>query len=301
MVRSFPSQIEKNSERINTYLYDFLDEFISNLKDFALQNTSNMILTLGEEVFNNLNQTLPLKNDYVKFIELIFKTGLSFDPEIITAFFEKLSGLLVDEAEDTPQRISSFDNYKFLINEIFISTVALSLKRNQYELMTELFYCRYFVPKRYHMGSESDSYTVFNTYPEYFDEFYKQHTGQKLFSPQATFMINRLSDMLKKEEFVNGDLLCYYVAQLNGQYWFPKTYIYKSDHSGGFLLLSRLVSKRHFERIKNLLGVDSVKSFVEKVLSLGTAASYEQGYSMSSNKIPGMLKFIKIEDIATAL
>ena len=95
-------------------------------------------------------------------------------------------------------------------------------------------------------------------------------------------------------------MLCHYISILNDFWWFPITYIYRRNITK-FELFNRLISLRHFEKVKNLFNVKTVKELQEKLMAVKTAAKNPQriGYSNSFDCVIPIYQLIEIEKIGT--
>ena len=108
---------------------------------------------------------------------------------------------------------------------------------------------------------------------------------------------NRLPDKIAKDELINADLLCHYVSVLEGLRWFPITYIYKERHDTKFDLFTRLISLRHFEKVKCLFNVNTTRELQEKLTAKKEHVS--QGYGNAFQNITPIYYLVDVESIGT--
>lgn len=300
IVRGFDAQIDRYPDRINSIARDFLNEFHNNLTEFTNNNPSNLVIELGKQILDKLNQYTPLRDDYIQFINKLTKNPNQFDTDILIRFFENLPLLLapIDESVNS-WTDNQYNHFKFIIYELFLYTITIALKNENYKFLEDIFYSKYLVKERYQGGNEPENFTVFYYHFDLVDAYYKQLTGGNFASVQAELIIKRIPEDLVKPSIVQADLLCYYIGQLTDKSWFPKTYVYNSSYIKGFDFFNRLISKKHFDKVKGVLGLESVeelKNKLKEVISKGT----ERGYSNSFSNIPNLSNFIKVEEIATS-
>lgn len=288
LLKGFDAQMSKNPDRVNSLVRDFLDEFVANLNDFRLKSIPNTYLEFGELLVNNLASYLPLRNDYVIFIDKIAKGGWSVDYDIILRYFEKLPRLLQPEEGVSQWKSSQFDNFKFIIDELWLYTVAIALKRENYQMLEELLHTKFFPEEQSISQRGPSSFDIFYHYTDSLDQFYNKHNNANYASCQAELLVKRIPEGITKSEFVEADLLCHYIGQLHGIDWFPKTYLYKDEYSG-FGFFNRLVSKRYFEKVKGVLGFDSIDAFHKKAEESGK--EQQRGYSRARMSVIRPLKF----------
>lgn len=141
IVRSFDNQISKSPKRVNAIIREFLDDFFDDLKGYSvdLKGTRDVIL-FGKAIHDNINSYTPLRNDYIIFLDKLFKSELEFDIDIFIKFFEKLPILKDPQDGRSSWSQSEFDNFRFFIHEIFVYTIAVGLKNEKYKFIEEILY-----------------------------------------------------------------------------------------------------------------------------------------------------------------
>lgn len=299
IVRSFENQINKNPKRINSIIRDFLEDFYNDLIGFSITFSSRDVLTFGKEICENINSYTPLRNDYIIFIDKLIKSELEFDIEIIIRFFEKLPLLKRPQDSRVSWSDSEFDNFRFFIHEISIYTVAIGLKNDNYKFVEELLYSSYFFQDKYEQKTEPQKFEKLYNHIDTIDQYYKQTYSQNFYSPMADFIIKRVPEFMTKDQIIDADLVCYYVSVLEKYRWFPMTYVYRTR--GKLELFDRLVSQRHFEKIKVLFNVETVKELQDKLIEIkqNDKNPDRMGYSNSFDRVIPIYNIIDIEKIGT--
>lgn len=299
ILRSFENQISKNPNRINSILKDFLDEFYDNLKDYSITFTSRNQIEVGKQICDNLNQYTTLRNDFIAFIEKLLKSELDFDIELIIKFLERLP--LYKRPIDDRGSLSEFefDNYRIIIHELFLYLITIGLKIEKYNFIEELLYSSYFLKDKYNYNKEPSGFDEFYNYVETIDDYYKKTFSKNFYSPMAEFLITRIPDGYSKDLLVEADLLCHYIGTLTNKRWFPMTYIYKLR--GHFELFDRLISLRHFEKVKILFNVNTPKELQDNLTKLKETDtnSDRMRYSGSFDSVIPIYSIIKIDTIGT--
>ena len=302
IVRSFDNQIIKYPNRINPIIREFLGNYFDDLKEYSSNTgTTRDNLILGKIIQDNIASYTPLRNEYISFLDKLLKSELEFDIENFIKFFEKLPLLKnpLDEAKSSGIN-NEFDNFKFIIHEIFLYTVAVGLKNEKYQFVEEILYSSYFFQSRYDTVKKPKRFPdeLYN-YVKIFDQYYNQIYSKKFYSPMADFMIVRIPEGLNKDNLIDADLLCYYISELdNLKSWFPIMYVYRT--SGKFELFDRLISMRHFEKIKCLFNVYSPNELQDKLKNF--KANNNRGsfcYPNSIDRVTPIYNLIEIEKIGT--
>lgn len=300
IVRSFENQISKSPQKLNSIIREFLNDFYDDLKGYSANvNGTRDPLTFGKIIHDNIVSYTPLRNDYIVFLDKILKSELEFDIETFIKFFEKLPLLKDPQDSRSSWSPSEFDNFRFFIHEIFLYTVAVGLKNEKYKFVEEILYSSYFFQSKYDSRNEPKRFDELYNHTDIFDQYYKQTYSKNFFSPMADLMLARIPEGLTKDNFIDADLLCYYVAALENIRWFPMTYVYRTR--GKFELFDRLISLRHFEKVKSLFAVSTTNELKDKLnhFKENDKSPDRMGYSNSFDRVIPIYNLVDIEKIGT--
>ena len=299
IIRSFDNQIEKNPKRINSITRDFLEEFYSNLMDYTITFTSRDTVTFGKEICDNINSYTPLRNDFILFFEKVTKSEIELEIDILIRFLERLPLLTSPQDNRSSWSPNEFDNFRFFIHELFLYLIAVGLKNANYTFVEELLYSSYFFQDENNYKNEPKMFEKFYKHVDIIKQYYNQTYSQNFYSPMADLMIKRIPDGYTRDHLVDADLLCYYVAELNNLYWFPITYVYKTR--GKFELFDRLISKRHFDKVKLLFNVSNTKELQDKLTTIQKNDKNPERvrYSGCYDSVIPIYKIIDIDKIGT--
>lgn len=302
IVRSFDNQITKSPQRLNSIVREFLTDFYDDLKGYGSNaGGTRDAFTFGKIIHDNIVSYTVLRNDYIAFLDKLLKSELEFDIEIFIKFFEKLPLLKNPQDSRSSWSPSEFDNFRFFIHEIFLYTIAVSLKNEKYRFVEEILYSSYFFQDKYDYKNEPKRFDALYNYVEIFDQYYKQTYSQNFFSPMADLVIKRVHESISKDDLINADLLCHYIAVLEKLRWFPITYVYRTRDNGTFELFNRLVSQRHFDKVKILFNVKTPNELKEKLKAIQAEDKNPDRirYSNSFDSVVPVYKLIDIEKIGT--
>lgn len=298
IARGFEVQVEKNPKRLNSIVRDFLDEFFNNLGNFSIPLGSCTKPGFGTLLYDNLNKYKPLRDDYIDFMMVLNKHEAAVDMDVLSHFFERLPNLLYPSTSMSSWYDGDFNNYKFIINELFIYSIAIALKKENYRLLAHLLHTRYFIEDRYRDGNEPKTFEAFNMDAEGLEQHYIS-LGEKKVNAQADFLIKRTHHALTKADLTDADILCGFIADLENWRWFPKTYIYKSEDTRVFPIFNRLLSNRHFEKVKSVFDVDTIEELKIKFQTLKNRNQNSRGYSNSWTRMPKIDQYIEAAKIGT--
>jgi len=256
-IRVIENQLKKNQDINQKYVSDFIDVFLEKLWDYNMENAPNDLNAFGIALTDTLKSFKPLREDFIKFINLLTTIEKDFTSEILIEFFENAPLYLKPREDKGSWYGNEFDTFKIIFQELFIYTIAIGLKSKNYQFVSELLNSKYFVIDPYKSNQEPNSYSFLYKYHEnlenYIHKTYNKVTGV------GHYLITNLSDQISKRELILADTLCYavsYLETINGynNTWFPNTYIYKDN--GSFIFFDRISSKKHFEKIKSIFDVE---------------------------------------------
>jgi hypothetical protein len=300
ILRGFDSQLDRHPNRINSLLTEFTEEFFENLKSFVISDDIPAELNkVGPAVLSILHQYQQLRNDYAGILDKSLKSGLNIDYGLFFRLLENIP-MLLDPTDSRKQTWQPFryEHFKLIVHELFLHTVAIGLRNNQYEFLEEVFHQCYLIKNR---ARKSDPETFSGFYMTYnlIDDFYKKKNDTNYYSVHADLMMSNTNGLIDKDSLVRADMISHYVARLNNGLWFPLTYIYGDTYRRDLDFFARLVSKKHFEKIKGILGVDTITELREKIM-LTDEKHREKGYSQGfADRIPPLSRFIEPDSIGT--
>lgn len=264
-IRAIENQLKKNQNLNLKYGADFIDVFLEKLWDFNLEKLPNDIDGFGIKLTETLKSFKPLREDFLKFIDLLSSNEIDFSSELIIEFFENAPLYLKPKDERNSWSGSEFDTFKILFHELFIYVIAISLKNKNHHLISELLNSKYFIKDRYSQKQEPSNFTFLYKYHEnlenYIHKTYNKITGF------GHYLITNLSDQVTKEKLILADTLCYAVSYLNStdyDRWFPNTYLYGERTS--FSFFDRISSKKHFEKIKSIFDIENEEDLKKKLI-----------------------------------
>ena len=301
LLRRFDHHIEKYPNRIDSFVRNFLDTYFENLREFSIEFTSRDHSGIGKLICENHQKYVPLRNDFIFFIDKLTKIEIDFDFDTIINFLEKLP-LLEDPAEGRSSWSPyEFDNFRIFIYETFLYLIAIGLKNKNYKFVENVLYSTYFLEGRNNYNNEPSNYEEFYRNVATIDKYYKETYSRNFLNPMADLVIKSIPESFDISHLVQADLLCYYIANLNNRRWFPQTYIY--DKSRNKEIYYKMVSLKHFEKVKILFDVNSVEEFKEKLVKLKERdlknSNNLYGYSRSFDRVTPIYEIIEVDKIGT--
>lgn len=299
-LRTIENQLKKNNSVSNKELNNFMELFLDNLWNYEQKNTPNDLKLYGEQLYNALVSYKPLREDFIKFIDILSSYEIENSEDVLIEFFENAPIYNSPREDNSGSWTNSrFEIFKIIFHELFIYTIAISLKNKNYKLVADLLHSKYYKKDKYSSEKEPESFVFLYKYHQnlenYSFQFFNKITGF------GDYVITNLSDTLKKEDVILADTLCYFVSYLDKKTvydnWFPNTYLYGERLNTNFF--ERITSQKHFEKIKVLFNINTKEDLQEKLNSYASNSNERIRYGRGVfNHVPFIHELVKPETIA---
>lgn len=251
------------------------DEYLSTLSTnlerlrFSFNNTPE---EPDVEFLKNIDSFIPSRNEFVNLIDLVtrYNVGAEFAKRLHAFFQDAMSYYY------TPESTNSFhewdyDNYKFIVYELYLYTVALYLKHERFSECSILF-GKYYVPQKSRFGGEALApFSDISQHISILEWRNKKHNLRRL-SLHADILKDRCSAMPVNFTEVNqADFLCYLKAMTEKgddySFWWPTTLIYaRTRHP--FEIFAKAIDLDYFQKIKPLIGISTAQEFFDWILAI---------------------------------
>ncbi len=215
-----------------------------------------------DAVVQSIESFHPYRNEA---IELFLALALHLDtPEARTTlhrFFEELIPYL-DRPEHVNQwRERDFDNFRFVIHELFLYAVACLIRYERFGSAAYLMSSDYYVAGRSEYGHNlMIPFGVFRRFMVSLKDR-KQRLELRRLSVRADLLEQRCKGIgIEFRHLMQADFVLFLRDNLDrpdDRRWWPETLLYVGRHTGPFEVFARTQSAGYFDRAKVLLGIDS--------------------------------------------
>jgi len=128
-------------------LNDYLETFSKNLENFRIKNYEG---EFDEAVLKNIQSFLPYRDEFIQ----LLLTIANYDSrnefiELLHRFFESLIPYMFRPLVLTDYKGWDFDNFKFIIHELFLYAVAILIKFERFQQVELLLSQDYYAPDNY--------------------------------------------------------------------------------------------------------------------------------------------------------
>ncbi len=253
-------------------LNEYFSIFIENLEKFRINNDSDE--NFDEKVIKNIEEFIPYRNEI---IELFFTIAqYSNDKKSylkIHEFFENIFPY-TDRPEHIKQYHSfDFDNYKFIIQELFLYAIASLLKYECFEGVSLLINQEYY--NHLSTNHNNDGMITFSEFRNYLYSLQNRNERLKLnrISLKSDLLKDRVEGTgVRFEQLMQADLILYLKSMINkirkndfSLQWYPDTLLYSTNRDRPFELFARAKNEDYMQKLTKIFEVDSKKDIVKFV------------------------------------
>ena len=238
---------------------DYFSTLSQELEKFRLVSSRT---PFDEAVMESIKEFLPYRDEA---ITLIFTMISYFDNEdsrtLLHRFFESVLPYQIRPSDIMNYREWDWDNYAFILHELFLHTFACCLKSEKFEAARHLVENDYHQPSRSSYGHPPMApYLEFRTYLKSF-EARNQRLQLRRLSLRADILKERCDgSKIDFHYLMQADFVLYLRSKtlLPDEFmWWPETLVYYGSRGSAFEIFSRAASRRYFDKIKGVIGVDT--------------------------------------------
>lgn len=253
-------------------LEDYFNTFASELEKFRISTKEE---DFPNQVLNSIKSFTPYRNEVISLFTLIamYKDDGSTN-RLIVRFFEKLIPYLDRPAHVNQWSKWDFDNFKFIVNELFLYLIACFVKNERFETVSNIIGIEYYVAQNEDYGQEvMVPFGIFGTFAQSIHAK-NERSNPKYLSPQGHLLKERCNDTgIGFRDLMCADFILYLRGEMirDEKYfpiWWPHTLVYVGHFARSFEMFSRSKSLTFFNQTKTTLGVKSKEelvSLIEKI------------------------------------
>ena len=214
-------------------------------------------------IVKNIESFLPYRDEVIEIFILLSRNRNTLETiRIVHRFFERLMPYLGPPKDAGQYREWDFDNFKFIVHEMFLYAIACFIDYERYDTACALMSRGYYCPRNsYDYNSDMLSFEIFRQYMSSLE-----HRNQRLECRRLSLRADLLEQRSKSSgvEFrkvMQADFVLFlrdHVDRPGGfPRWWPETLLYASHEVRTFEIFARAESADYFAQIKGLLGVES--------------------------------------------
>lgn len=263
------------------YVRGALDEYLSLFSD----NVERFRISSGEgeiddRILKSIEDSAPSRNELLQVVTALTQcTAPEAYASRMHRFFEARIPYMSNPPQVNQWGETDFDNFKFIVHEIFINSIAILLRGEHIESVTYLLTQPYYVPGNSVYGkSATVSYTNFSEHMKSL-EIRNQRLKSNRLSLRADLLEQRSKTSgVQFRHAMQADFVCFLRADLTHvdsyDRWMPETLLYAARHHGPFELFARSVSKNYLTRTLPLLGIANLAPLKAKLNEYSSNIGY---------------------------
>jgi hypothetical protein len=251
----------KNAKSYASGAFDeYLNLFVDNFERFRLDESN-----IDEDtIISNIESFIPFRNEFIQISHTVARYAATDENmSLYHRFFESLIPYM--SRPDGMNRCStwSFDNYKYIVHELFLYTIAIFIKHERFTFAASLLSQGYYNKERsYRNGMLT------------YDTLYQQVASLEK-KGQETRRLSVQSDMIKSLSNGSGiefnllmqaDFVMFMRASIDnekfGTHWWPATLLYAERGDSTFEIFSRAESQQYFDKMKCLLNISNKENLL---------------------------------------
>lgn len=242
---------------------DYCSTFSGNLEKFRISKIGDV--EYDDKIIKNIDDFIPYRNEAIQiFIAIAQYTPEETYIQRLHRFFESMLPYMYRPENVNQWNENDFDNFKFIVHELFLYALAVLLKHERFEQANILLQQQYYIPGRSDCGNNvMVSFTEFRQHTASL-EYRNERMGLRRLALRADLLKERCSGVgIEFRYLLQADFVAFIRAEIDAQEyyigWWPETLLYIGGFSSSFEIFSRSVSNTYFSKAKVLLSIDTPK------------------------------------------
>jgi hypothetical protein len=295
--------IRQNKHFALVALQEYFDTVADNMESFRIEPMGD---NFYDEVVGSIESFLPYRDEVVDlFLTIARYRSDSEAYEAVHAFFERILPYGFWPEGRSQWNEMNADNFKFVLNELFLYVTAALLKYRRFERVDELLERGFYfsegsldVP-----GGGLVPFTFFNKYMRSL-EFWNQQQETHWLSPRGQLLKERATRAdLRFDDLIQAEMVLFIrdaVRPEDEDYryeqWYPSTLLYAWTSNKPFELFARAQSGAFFDQLRVALGIDDKSELSQLVDDYRTEKRRPPSWNgRTLSNLPELLNLKKID------
>lgn len=253
----------KNHKAYAAGVFDeYCNVYSENFEKFRISKTD---AEFDDAVVKSIEEFTPYRNEAIQ----LFTAVAQYSPtdefmQRIHRLFESLIPYMSKPANVSLWSDWDFDNFKFLVHELFLYALGVFLKYERFDQANYLLQQQYYLPGNSEYGRDvMVGFTVFRAYMTSLEHRNKR-LGRRRLSLRADLLKERSAGSgVDFRYLLQADFVAFMRAEIDGRdeykRWWPETLLYLGHFNSAFEIFARSISKAYFERTRVLLANKSAQ------------------------------------------
>lgn len=248
---------------------EYLTTFAENLERFRI--TLDKSKDADEQIVDSIEEFTPYKDEFVQLMLTISQYAANDDMQKkLHRFFEQLLPYLERPENMNSHHSWAFDNFKFIVHELYLHTIAILIRYERFALAGRLLETPYYVSTDAQRGREATR--TFAEFRDYMESFRERDNRLRRLSSRADLLKQRAESAgFDFNGLMQADFILYLRATLSDDYyvrWWPETLVYATRAYGPMEVFARSRSASYYAQASKLLGGISANDLKAHVTQL---------------------------------
>ncbi|GAB2856652.1 TIR domain-containing protein [Hymenobacter ruber] len=299
------------NERKNAPLLvkEYYHAFLTAVRGFAPEENEVNLENFIDFTLDRMEHMRPLRDDFIDFLEMYCAVVPELDEEALHDFFEEFAQYFHSSGAAQPgEHLGEVrsDYLRFFAYELVVYATAVLIRRGRYAFLASLLRDTFVIPREYG-PVQVETYNLFNRYNFTLNRFMNEKRQANRVSWVADKLKERATGSYSFEELKQADIVLYFVGlllHLDPEYkvrwfWKPETAAYNYQ---GLPIFDKAVSKRHFDKIKCLFGVETKEELVAQVNQAQTSEyirNWQNQVEWTYRGLPDLSRGLSLDTMAT--
>lgn len=240
-------------------LEEYLDTFSQNLERFRIVQYEG---EYDDAVAASIEAFTPYRNELIQLFNVVSQYAPTEEnTQKLHSFFEKLIPYLNATENTSSYREWNFDNYRFIAYELYLYAIAIFIQHSRFEMAASFMTEEYYIGKSRHYGQEQMIGSSAFMHTMRAIDHRNERLKTRWLSPVGTLVNDRCKGVgIEFYQLMQADFILYIRNELQDNRfarWWPYTLVYTERFYSSFEIFSRAASKRYFDRVKVLLGIEN--------------------------------------------
>lgn len=256
--------LKSGSAQARGAIDEYFSVFAESLEVFRIPVDTFDRQTFDEPIVQSIESFLPYRDEFISVVSAMARYSSVNDDKPLRTFFEKLIPYMFRPKTVMQYNEWYWDNFKFVIHEMFLYAIGILLKHERFDLVLQLMSQGYYVGDA--LDNSRDSMQQFGIIWQHMESLTYRNKRLKL---------NRISvraDMLEKRSHASGlpfvylmqaDFVLFFFNSITSlkeqgrRRWWPETLLYYREYAPPFEIFARSESSRYFQNVCPLIAVKS--------------------------------------------
>jgi|SRR6266446_303830 hypothetical protein len=256
--------LKSGSSQAGGALGEYFSVFAESLEAFRIPVDKFEPQRFDEPIVLSIDSFLPYRDEFISVVSALARYSSVNDDKPLRSFVERLIPYMFRPKSVMQYNEWYWDNFKFVIHEMFLYAIGVLLKHERFDLVLQLLSQGYYVGDA--LDNSREPMQQFRIIYQYMESLV--HRNKRL----ELRRISLRADMLEQRSHASGlplvglmqaDFVLFFFSAITSfkekkrAKWWPETLLYYRENAPPFEIFARAESLQYFQKICPLIGIKS--------------------------------------------